>query len=132
MKEWLPSCLDELEKIASGEVRLTPSEQRSQMLQFAGLGALATPLISGAANLITHRKISPWAPLRRWIPAQMMTGALAGGAIPSVQHLLARSNLAKARQRIAAEKELRALAPETANAAPEQTLKLPPAPLKEV
>jgi hypothetical protein len=120
----LASFVDELCKIAA-ETKLTPEEQRKQMLQFAGLGSVATPLISGAANLITHRKVSPWAPMRRWIPAQMMTGALAGGAVPAVQHLLARSNLAKARQRLSTERELRSLAPELANASPEQKVTLP-------
>lgn len=102
MRMWIPSFTDELEKIS----RLTDEEERRQALQFAGLGAIATPVISGVTNLITHGKVSPWGSFRRWLPAQMVAGTLAGGALPTMRHMLERSNLRSSQARQELQKQL--------------------------
>jgi hypothetical protein len=96
MKDWIPSFSDELEKIA----RLTKADERRQALQFAGLGAAAAPVVSGITNLLSYGRISPWGKVGRWLPAQVVGGALAGGALPAVRHAVERQNVraAKARQ----------------------------------
>ena len=102
MREWVSSFADELEKIS----KLTNDEERHQALQFAGLGAVATPVISGLANYITHGKVSPWGKFRRWLPAQMIAGTLAGGALPTIRHMLERSNLRSSRARQELQRQL--------------------------
>jgi len=92
-------------------VQLTEGEKRRQALQFAALGAGVTPVFSGLTNLISHGKVSPWAPLKRWIPAQVAAGALAGGALPAIQHMLAQSNIEKAKSRISGQKALEVAKP---------------------
>ena len=137
MKDWLPSCLDEISKIAAyvrdSEVKLNPAEKRKQMLQFAGLGATLVPAMSATSSKMMTGKWMPKgvSPKRFW-PAAVATGLFWGGAMPTIQHAMARSNLQKARQRISAEKELRALAPAVAHAPSEQEVALPPSPMKEV
>lgn len=92
-----------LEKLG---VRLTDEERRRQALQFAGIGAVSMPAVQAIKDLITHGKVSPSVPLKRWLPAQIVGGAFVGGALPAIQHALARSNLDKARARIEGEKAL--------------------------
>jgi hypothetical protein len=93
---WLPYFFGELEKLG---VVLNTEERRRQALQFAGLGAAAAPAVSGIKNLVAHGKISPWATKARWLPAQIIGGALAGGALPAIQHALARTNIESAKSR---------------------------------
>jgi len=104
MKDWFSSFSDELEKIA----RLTQSDERRQALQFAGLGAAAAPVVTGAKNLIAHGKISPFGAklYRRWLPAQLVGGALAGGALPAIRHALERTNVGRAKARTDVKREL--------------------------
>lgn len=87
-------------------VKLTDEEKRRQALQFAGIGAASVPLVAAAKDLIMFGKVSPRAPLRRWVPAQMVGGALVGGVVPALQHALARSTIEKAKERRLGEKAL--------------------------
>lgn len=107
--DWWPTFFDELEKIA---VTMTPEEKRRQALQFAALGMGTIPTMSALSSKIMTGK---WLPagvgLRRWLPATAATGLFWGGALPALQHAIARTNIHKAQARLQAEKELRRLAP---------------------
>jgi hypothetical protein len=106
MITWIPSYLDELEKLA----RLTKNEERRQALQFAGLGAAAVPVSSGIANLIEHGKLTGLAKSPgRWLGARLAGGALAFGALPAIRNVVARSNVRKANLRRKLEADLRAM-----------------------
>ena len=85
---------------------LSPEEERSQAGQFAGLGAAAMPLIAGASNLIQKGNIGGGVPMKRWLPAQILTGAAFGGALPAVRHALERKNLDQAQSRRSVAKDL--------------------------
>lgn len=91
---------DELEKIS---VQLNREERHRQALQFTGLGALAGPVIGGVGNLIQHGKFGPTSgtPLKKWIPATMVTGALISGAMPALRGVLTKRIEDQARARIA-------------------------------
>jgi hypothetical protein len=122
---------DEMEKIS---VSLTSEEKRKQMLQFAGLGAVAAPVISGATNLVTHGAVSPFQKslFRRWLPGQVVSGALAAGAIPAAQHALAQRNLGVARSRVKAEREMKRLVPVEMKTRTDQGQALVTQPIPEV
>ncbi len=104
MQDWVPAFSDELEKIS----RLTKGDERRQALQFAGLGAATAPVVSGIKNLIAHGKISPFGAsvAKRWLPAQVIGGALAGGALPAIRHALERTNVGRAKTRTDVKREL--------------------------
>ena len=102
MNEWLPSFADEFVKIAV----LSGEDEKRQALQFAGLGGVAAPLISGAKNLISYGKVSPFGKLKRWLPAQIAGGALTGGALPTIRHALERKNVRLSKAREDVQKEL--------------------------
>jgi hypothetical protein len=111
MNTWLPSFYEELTKIASE----SPKDQSTgkQLLQFGALGAATGPAIGGLSNWIQRGTFTPPdIKLKRWIPAQMVTGALLGGALPAVRHLIERRNDDALKNRALASKMLRKLAPE--------------------
>ena len=94
--------VDELAKIA---VELTPQERGVQALQFGGLGAIATPMISALTNKIESGTfLPPGVSKGRWLGARMVGGALTAGALPVVRHHIERSNLQAARTRQRAER----------------------------
>ncbi len=110
MSNWFSSCFDELTKIA---VRLTSEEKRRQAVQFAALGTTTVPAMELAK---TRLQTGRWLPagvkgFRRYIPGALAGGLFWGGALPTAQHFLARGNIQKARERVAAKKELKSLAP---------------------
>ena len=118
MMDWLPSFCDELSKLAAEE--LTPAARARQYLQFGALGAGMGPLIGGLGNFIQRGEPTPMGvKVKRWLPAQMATGALIGGALPIMRDLLSRSNVAKVKEERAAHKLLQTMAPE----GPEKALK---------
>lgn len=90
------SLIDELEKIA---VRLSPEEQRTQALQFAGLGAVTAPAIAVAKNLVQYGKVSPFSNTKRFLAANIVGGGLTGGVLPVIQHKLERNMQDAARDR---------------------------------
>jgi len=106
---WYPSFFDEMTKIST--VDLNKGEKRRQALQFAGLGMAAAPVVSGIKNFISHGKLSPWTSKRRWLASSLVGGALAGGALPAAQHLMAQRNVGKARSRAEADRDIQRLAP---------------------
>lgn len=107
----LESFIDELEKI-SAAVRLSPEEKRHQALQFAGLGVTALPGLAMAQQKIRTGGWLPKGTSRgRFLGAAGLGGLFWGGALPYMQHGIARANISRARGRMAAEKEMRALAP---------------------
>jgi hypothetical protein len=119
MQEWLSSFLEELTKL-SAQTELPPESRRKQYLQFGALGATMGPVMGGMSNLIQRGTLTPYqVPLKRWLPAQMTTGALVGGALPVLRDILSRSNIENVRHRHQAEKLLREMAPE----GPEKALK---------
>jgi hypothetical protein len=92
----LEPFFDELGKIAT---ELSPQERRNQYLQFAGLGALTGPVMSGIGNLIEHGGIKPPDVTGgKWLASRMVTGAIGMGALPIIRHHIERTNLAQARQ----------------------------------
>ena len=108
----LDSFLDELEKIAAA-VTLSPEEKRKQMFQFTGLGAVMVPTLSSAVSKMQTGK---WIPSsakspKRWLGGALAQGLFWGGMLPTMQHAIARSNVDKAKARVAATKELQQLAP---------------------
>ena len=118
MLDWLPSFCDELDKLAAEE--LTPGARAKQYLQFGGLGATMGPVMGGLGNIIQRGKLTPpGVGLKRWVPAQMATGALIGGALPVLRDILSRSNVEEVKQQRQAHKMLQAMAPE----GPEKALK---------
>lgn len=106
----LGSFIDELEKI-SAAVRLSPGEKRRQALQFAGLGVTALPGLAMAQQKIRSGRWLPNAGRGKFLGAAALGGLFWGGALPYLQHGIARANIAGARSRMAAEKEMRTLAP---------------------
>jgi len=102
MKLEMQAFFDELEKIA---LKLSPDEERQQLGQFAGLGAATMPVIGGLSNMVQKGHPTGGVPLKRWLPAQVLTGALLGGAMPAVRHAMERKNVdnAKARRMVARE-----------------------------
>jgi hypothetical protein len=121
----LESFVDELEKI-SAEVTLSPGEKRRQALQFAGLGVAALPALAMAQQKIRSGGWFPKGVGRgRFLGAAGLGGLFWGGALPYLQHGIARANIARARARAAAEQEMKTLVPGGARGA--QTIKAPPA-----
>lgn len=108
----IESFLDEMKKISAAS-RLTSSEKRKQMLQFAGLGAVAVPSMTSAISKIQSGRWIPSAAKspRRWLAGAVGQGLFWGGALPTLQHGIARANIRKAKDRVAAEKTLRQLTP---------------------
>lgn len=95
--------IDELQKLA---VKLTPEEERRQMYQFAGLGAVAAPAVTVGKNLIQYGKVSPFAPVPRMLAANAIGGALGAGLVPVVRHGMERQMQEEARERRRAERAL--------------------------
>lgn len=117
--------LDELQKMAS-EVKLNPSEKRHQALQFAGLGVTALPALALAQEKIrTGRWIPRGSNPKRFLGAAALGGLFWGGALPYLQHAIARTNLSKARARMSAEKEMQHLVPGGTRAVSHVVNKLP-------
>lgn len=120
------ACVDELSKIA---VKLSPSEERGQLLRFGAMGAGAVPLISGLANTMQHGR--PWAHgtnLKRWLPAQMLTGALFGGVLPTARHRIERSMQTQAKDRMDVQRMMQQAGMNTmpkAASSPGQDLRMP-------
>lgn len=110
MRDMFSVCLGELTKLS---VRLTKGEKRRQALQFAGLGVTALPTLAALQSKITSGR---WIPKgvrpARFLGAAALGGAFWGGALPAVQHTIARQNIHKARRRLEAKKELSQLVPE--------------------
>ena len=108
---WFPYFFDELEKLG---VRLTKGEEREQALQFAGLGAVAIPSMSAVQSKMQTGKWvpagipgkTPLSRFGRWLPGAAATGLFWGGALPTIQHALARKNIEKAKARRAGQKAL--------------------------
>lgn len=94
------SFIDELQKLATA---LTNEEQRDQVLQFAGLGATAAPVVQATKNLITHGKVSPFSSKSRFLASNLVGGALSGGAVPVIQHALSAKAQDRARARAKAD-----------------------------
>jgi len=97
---------------AAAPARLNSEERRRQALQFAGLGMGTLPALALAQQQI---KSGRWIPKgvtpRRFLGAAALGGAFWGGALPAIQHGIAQTNLGKARARVQAAKEMKALAP---------------------
>jgi hypothetical protein len=106
----LESFIDELEKI-SAAVQLTPGEKRRQALQFAGLGVATLPQLAMAQQKIRTGRWLPKSGRGRFLAAAGLGGLFWGGMLPHLQHGIARTNISKAQARLAAEREMRALAP---------------------
>ena len=88
---------DELSKLAA---RLNKKERRGQAAQFAGLGAAAMPLAQGLSNVIQTGKLIPKGiKPGRWLAGNIVSGALAGGAVPAIRHAIERKSQEKARTR---------------------------------
>lgn len=112
----LNSFIDELEKISA---QLNAAEKRQQALQFAGLGAVTVPAMAAASNkMMTGKWLPSGVPGKtglkrfgRWAPAAVATGLFWGGALPSIQHMLAQRNLRKAGDRVESQQVLKKLAP---------------------
>lgn len=98
MIQWIPSFLDEMEKLAGS---LTKDEQRRQALQFGALGTLSGPVVSSAVNYIQRGKMLPAGvkSVPRYVAGSMAGGALISGAIPAVRHALERNMQRQARLR---------------------------------
>ena len=110
MTEWLPSFCEELTKIAD---ELPKSEKAKQYLQFGVLGAASGPVIGGISNMIQRGSFTPsGVSMKRWVPAQLVTGALLGGALPILREKLTEHTLGKLKQRQQTEKTLKEWAPE--------------------
>jgi len=104
--EWLPSFMDEMEKVA---VELDPQQQRRQAAQFTALGA-GTGIAAGVAkNVIEHGKVfAPGTASKgRWALAHGATGALMAGAVPAVRHHIERQNVQQAIQKRRAQRAVR-------------------------
>lgn len=106
----LASFVDELEKI-SAAVRLSPEEKRRQAVQFASLGLGTIPGLAMAQQKIRTGRWLPKSGKGRFLAAAGLGGAFWGGLLPTLQHGIARTNIAKAQARLSAEKEMRTLAP---------------------
>ena len=109
MSDIFSSCLEELTKIS---VQLTKGEKRRQALQFLGLGMTTLPALATAQSKITSGR---WVPKgmrpSRFFGGAALGGAFWGGALPALQHLIARSNIHKSERRLAAQRELKRLTP---------------------
>lgn len=115
MNMGLTSFLDELEKIS----QLEKADERKQLAQFASLGATAMPAVSAVKNVIEHGKfMPPGSRVSRWLPAQMIGGALMGGAIPAFRHIIERGNVEKAQRKAETAQELQELLPGPISAEP--------------
>lgn len=89
--DWLPSFLDEVEKVA---VELTPGQQHRQAAQYTALGAVAAPAVGVVKNVIEHGKaFSPGAHPIRQIAAQATGGAILTGAVPVIRHHIEQKNI---------------------------------------
>ena len=106
----LESFIDELEKI-SAAVSLSPEERRRQAFQFAALGLGTVPGLALAQERIRTGRWIPKSGKGRFLAAAGLGGAFWGGLLPTLQHGIARTNIGKAQSRVAAEKEMRSLAP---------------------
>jgi hypothetical protein len=107
----LESFFDELEKISA--VNLTTGEKRKQMAQFAGLGAVTLPALALSQEKVrTGRWFPKGVSKKRTLGAAAIGGLFWGGALPLVRRAIAKSNVNEAKDRIAAGRELRKLAPE--------------------
>jgi hypothetical protein len=126
------SFIDELQKIAK-EVELSPEEKRRQALQFAALGTATVPAMGAlSSKMMTGKWMPKGVSPRRWLPAAAATGLFWGGALPTMQHMIARKNIRSAGNRVAAEREMQRLAPtgvaETLKSAPTTLKHAPGAP----
>lgn len=81
LQDWMPSFLDEMNKVAS----LEKKERRNRALRYAAVGALASPVIRGTSHLIEKGRIIPDTskPLR-WLLGSLAAGTLAG-TVPSIR-----------------------------------------------
>jgi hypothetical protein len=81
LRDWIPSFLDEMNKVAS----LDKKEKRNRALRYAAVGAVASPFIRGASNLIEKGRIVPESskPVR-WLLGSLAAGTLAG-TVPSIR-----------------------------------------------
>jgi hypothetical protein len=119
MQEWLSSFLEELTKL-SAQTELTPEARAKEYLQYGALGSASGLAVGGLSNLIQRGAISPYkVPVKRWIPAQMVSGAVFGAGVPILRNLLHQGNIEDVTQRREAGKLLRVMAPE----GPEKALK---------
>ncbi len=110
MSDMFSACFEELIKIS---VRLTKGEKRRQALQFAGLGVTALPTLAATqSKIMTGRWIPKGTRPHRFLGAAALGGAFWGGALPTFQHMIARSNIHKSQRRLEAQRELKRLAPE--------------------
>lgn len=79
---WHVAFMDELEKIAL-------SDQRKRDLSFAGMGAVAGPVIAGTTNLIQQGRVVPKnLNPGRWLAGAAASGALFSGALPVVRRAI--------------------------------------------
>lgn len=97
---------------AATSARLNSGEKHRQALQFAGLGMTTLPALA----LVQQRiKSGRWIPKDvkpgRFLGAAVLGGAFWGGVLPTIRRGIAQTNLSKARARMKAEKEMRALTP---------------------
>lgn len=110
MRDMFSVCLDELTKLA---VMLTPEEKRRQALQFMSLGMTTLPALGATqSKIMSGRWIPKGVHPAKFLGATALGGAFWGGALPTLQHMIARGNIQKAKVRESASKELRKLAPE--------------------
>lgn len=90
---------------------LNPEEKRRQAMQFAALGLGTVPGLALAQNKIRQGTWLPKSGKGRFLAAAGVGGAFWGGLLPTLQHGIARGNLARAQSRARAEKEMKSLVP---------------------
>jgi len=99
MKLSYDAFIDELEKIA---VQLNKKEQLKQDLQFAALGTVAAPAVTGLSNLIgSGRIVPPHMKPGRWLAASAASGLVGGSLLPIIRRKIEQRNKSLARQRLA-------------------------------
>ena len=91
MRDWIPSFLDEVTKVAAAS--LTKKEKRRQAIQFGALGMLGGPAVASLFHLISKGHPLPEGvkSVPRWLAASAVAGALTSGAIPAVQQRMSQS-----------------------------------------
>ena len=92
-------------------VKLTPEEKRRQAMQFSALGLGTIPALAMAQHRIREGRWLPKSGKGRFLAAAGLGGAFWGGLLPTLQHGIAQTNLAKARARVRAEQEMKTLVP---------------------
>lgn len=102
------SFIDGLLKVA---VKLEPNEKRRQAMQFAALGLGTVPALAFAQHRIREGRWLPKSGKGRFLAAAGLGGAFWGGLLPTLQHGIARANISKAKGRVKAEREMKALVP---------------------